>query len=83
LDWNGWDGIFEEFSNKHRLQESEYHGMSATEKRKIRVFIVSPSDLAEERRVFRSAIDVLNIGFGDGANVEFVALGWECIVMCK
>jgi len=51
--------------------------MSATEKRKIRVFIASPNDLAEERRVFRSAINVLNIGFGDGANVEFVALGWE------
>ncbi|AOS83976.1 hypothetical protein BIU88_07345 [Chlorobaculum limnaeum] len=51
--------------------------MSATEKRKIRAFIASPNDLAEERRVFRNAIDVLNIGFGDGANVEFVALGWE------
>jgi hypothetical protein len=43
--------------------------MSATEKRKIRVFIASPNDLAEERRKFRDAITVLNIGFGDGANV--------------
>jgi tetratricopeptide (TPR) repeat protein len=51
--------------------------MSETEKRKIRVFIASPNDLAEERRKFREAIDVLNIGFGDGANVEFLALGWE------
>lgn len=51
--------------------------MSATEKRKIKVFIASPNDLAEERRKFRDAIKVLNIGFGDGANVEFVDLGWE------
>jgi tetratricopeptide (TPR) repeat protein len=51
--------------------------MIETEKRKIRVFIASPNDLAEERRVFRSAIDQLNDGFGDGANVEYVALGWE------
>jgi len=51
--------------------------MSETEKRKIKVFIASPNDLAEERRIFRSAIDVLNIGFGDGANVEFIPLGWE------
>jgi tetratricopeptide (TPR) repeat protein len=51
--------------------------MSETEKRKIKVFIASPNDLAEERRKFRSAIDVLNIGFGDGANVEFIPLGWE------
>jgi hypothetical protein len=43
--------------------------MNETEKRKIRVFIASPNDLAEERRKFRSAIDVLNIGFGDGANL--------------
>jgi tetratricopeptide (TPR) repeat protein len=51
--------------------------MSETEKRKIRVFIASPNDLAEERRIFRKAIDQLNIGFGDGANVEFIPLGWE------
>ena len=51
--------------------------MSETEKRKIRVFIASPNDLAEERRIFRKAIDQLNIGFGDGANVEFLPLGWE------
>ena len=51
--------------------------MSETEKRKIRVFIASPNDLAEERRKFRDAITVLNIGFGDGANVEFIPLGWE------
>ncbi|TNJ36790.1 tetratricopeptide repeat protein [Chlorobaculum thiosulfatiphilum] len=51
--------------------------MSETEKRKIRVFIASPGDLVEERRKFRDAITVLNIGFGDGANVEFIPLGWE------
>jgi len=64
-------------SEKKRHPESEYHGMSETEKRKIKVFIASPNDLAEERRKFRRAIDVLNIGFGDGANVEFIPLGWE------
>jgi tetratricopeptide (TPR) repeat protein len=46
-------------------------------KRKILVFIASPSDLAKERNLFRSVIDNLNVGFGDGANVEFEALGWE------
>ena len=51
--------------------------MSDSAKRKIRVFIASPGDLAEERRIFRDAINQLNVGFGDGANVEYVALGWE------
>lgn len=46
-------------------------------KRKISVFIASPSDLAEERRLFRKVIEELNTGFGDGADVEFEALGWE------
>ncbi len=47
------------------------------DKRKVRVFIASPGDLRKERKQFRQAIDFLNIGFGDGANVEFEALGWE------
>ena len=51
--------------------------MSDSMKRKIRVFIASPGDLVEERRIFRDAINQLNVGFGDGANVEYVALGWE------
>ncbi|MBN1515212.1 tetratricopeptide repeat protein [Candidatus Sumerlaeota bacterium] len=51
--------------------------MSDAVKRMIRVFIASPGDLVEERRIFRKAIEQLNVGFGDGANVEFVPLGWE------
>ncbi len=46
-------------------------------KRQINVFIGSPGDLASERKVFRKVIDELNKGFGEGADVEFVALGWE------
>ncbi|MEI6848017.1 MAG: DUF4062 domain-containing protein, partial [Chlorobiaceae bacterium] len=46
-------------------------------KRKISVFIASPGDLATERSAFKNAIKQLNVGFGDGANVEFVPLGWE------
>ena len=46
-------------------------------KRTISVFIASPGDLAGERRAFKKAIDQLNVGFGDGANVEFVPLAWE------
>jgi len=46
-------------------------------KRNISVFIASPGDLANERRQFREAIKLLNVGFADGANVEFEALGWE------
>jgi tetratricopeptide (TPR) repeat protein len=46
-------------------------------KRTIRVFIASPGDLAGERRAFKEQVDLLNEGFGDGAGVEFVGLGWE------
>lgn len=45
--------------------------------RTLHVFIASPGDLAVERRVFKDVIDELNAGFGDGASVKFVALGWE------
>ena len=45
--------------------------------RPIHVFIASPGDLAVERRAFKAVIDELNGGFGDGAGVRFVALGWE------
>ncbi len=43
----------------------------------IPVFIASPGDLAEERAIFKDAIDELNGGFGIGANVKFNPLGWE------
>jgi hypothetical protein len=46
-------------------------------KRTLRVFIASPGDLAAERRAFKDQIDQLNVGFGDGAGVEFVPVGWE------
>jgi tetratricopeptide (TPR) repeat protein len=48
-----------------------------SEKRMIHVFIASPGDLAVERRAFKEVIDELNGGFGDGAGVKFVPLGWE------
>ena len=50
---------------------------SRPEPRLIHVFIASPGDLAVERRAFKAVIDELNGGFGDGAGVRFVALGWE------
>lgn len=43
----------------------------------IHAFIASPGDLAIERRAFKQVIDELNGGFGDGAGVKFVGLGWE------
>ncbi len=46
-------------------------------KRQILVFIASPGDLTQERSYFKEAIVQLNAGFADGANVEFVPLGWE------
>lgn len=46
-------------------------------KRNISAFIASPGDLAAERKQFRDAIDQLNAGFADGADVIFEALGWE------
>jgi tetratricopeptide (TPR) repeat protein len=45
--------------------------------RTIHVFIASPGDLAVERRAFKDVVDELNSGFGDGAGVKFVPLGWE------
>ena len=50
---------------------------SHTEPRLIHVFIASPGDLAVERRAFKEVIDELNDGFGDGAGVKFVVLGWQ------
>jgi hypothetical protein len=46
-------------------------------RREIPVFIASPGDLAPERQVVRQTIDELNRGYGDGAGVQFQALGWE------
>ena len=45
--------------------------------RTIRLFLASPGDLAVERRAFKDAIDLLNLAFGDGANLRFVPLCWE------
>jgi len=50
---------------------------AATDKRNIAVFIASPGDLAPERQQFREAIDKLNKGFGDRAEITFEPLGWE------
>ncbi|MGD8454094.1 MAG: tetratricopeptide repeat protein [Phycisphaerae bacterium] len=47
------------------------------DKRHIKVFLASPGDLAVERRAFKDQIDLLNLGFADGAGVAFEALGWE------
>ena len=47
-------------------------------KRRISVFISSPGDLSAERKRFRAAINQLNVGFADGANVVFEPLGgWD------
>ena len=46
----------------------------------ISVFIASPSDLAPERQAFKSVIDELNGGFGDGLGVQFRPLGWEDVL---
>lgn len=51
--------------------------MPKAEKRNIAVFLASPGDLSAERKWFRGAVDLLNTGFGDNANVEFEPLGWE------
>lgn len=46
-------------------------------KREIKVFIASPGDLKDERRIFRQVIKKLNKTFGTENNLEFIALGWE------
>jgi tetratricopeptide (TPR) repeat protein len=50
---------------------------SVPTQRTVRVFIASPGDLAPERRAFKEQVDQLNTGFGDGAGIQFVPLGWE------
>src|SRR5205823_5438371 len=45
--------------------------------RTIKVFLASPGDLAVERRAFKDQIELLNLGFGDGARIRFECLGWE------
>src|SRR5436190_3989830 len=55
---------------------AESDGIMA-DKRQIKVFIASPGDLAVERRTFKTLLDELNRGFGDGMGVEFIPLGWE------
>ncbi len=54
--------------------------MGTVKPEEIRVFIASPGDLAGERRVFKDTIDSLNGGFGEGARVRFVPLGWEDVL---
>lgn len=46
----------------------------------IKVFIASPGDVAVERRAFKDTVESLNKGFGLGADVEFVPLGWEDVL---
>jgi len=46
-------------------------------KRKISVFIASPGDLSAERKMFKDTINQLNVGFGDGADIEFEPMVWE------
>ena len=53
------------------------HDTCMSEKRLIRVFIASPGGLEAERRAFGECVDELNAGFGEGADIEFKALGWE------
>lgn len=45
--------------------------------KQIRVFLASPGDLNQERALFLQALKELNQGFGEGAHVEFVPLGFE------
>jgi tetratricopeptide (TPR) repeat protein len=49
----------------------------ASMKRKINVFLASSGDLSSERACFKQTIRELNTGFGDGANIQFIAKGWE------
>ena len=48
-----------------------------SDKRRIEVFPASPGGIAVERRAFKRQIDLLNAGFGDGANVAFIPLGGD------
>ena len=51
--------------------------MEKAKQRSISVFIASPGDLVSERKVFKDTINTLNAGYGDGAGVTFMRLGWE------
>ena len=49
------------------------------DRRVIKVFMASPSDLVHERRLFRERLEQLSDGFGEGAGVRFESSGWEDI----
>ena len=54
--------------------------MGITNHKEIAVFIASPGNLVVERKVFKEMVDSLNGGFGDGAGVRFIPLGWEDVL---
>ena len=43
----------------------------------LRVFIASPSDLGEERRLFRGIVDEVNRSKANGMGTQLEPLGWE------
>jgi len=43
----------------------------------LRVFIASPGDLGEERRLFRDIVDEVNRSKANGMGVQLEPLGWE------
>ncbi len=43
----------------------------------VRVFIASPDDLGEERRLFRDIVDEVNRSKANGMEIQLEPLGWE------
>jgi len=54
-------------------------GQSNDTRKVVRVFIASPGDLGEERRLFREIIDEVNQLKADGMGLLLKPLGWEDI----
>ena len=52
-------------------------GQSDDFRKVLRVFIASPSDLGEERRLFRGIVDEVNRSKANGMGTQLEPLGWE------
>ena len=52
-------------------------GQSDDSRKVIRVFIASPGDLGEERRLFRDIVDDVNRLKANGMRIQLEPLGWE------
>lgn len=55
---------------------------SDVSRRQVKVFVASPGDLTQERRVLDHILMLFSSTYGGVANVEFKKVGWEDVAAC-